>query len=455
MPPSDRKNRIFIGPEPGNTIKLAIIGMPNTGKSSLFNALVAPPLHKMQPVSDFCFTTLGISRGEFPIEDKRLDWYQKIFGAKRAIGFTSIVADGPALVRGSHAGNGEGMQFMEQYRDCDVYLHVLRGWDDAQLTHWEETVNPVRDAEIVTQELLMADLVKLENRILELYKEHDSLVYNHQPVGKNHKWEKWTLLRAWHWIVGRDRTEHPFKANVRKHDPMPDKCEGWALRLGEWDDMEIEILQKYKFFTAKPVVYVLNIPVREHTRLRAEWLEKIKVALTKIELGANTGYGYIVPMSLALENRLAQKRREGLLTHYLEANPSHLSLIPDLNMLIARSLDLITFYTGKTPLSTPGFIEFVPEPNDNDVCAWRCRQGKNAQDAAALINTEVSRYYNRLTMYSESDLRDENGDFDKLIEFGKNRMQQKKYEMNDGDIVEFFAFDVPPDVVEKPPTKKR
>ena len=86
MPPSDRQKRIFIGPEPGNTIKLAIIGMPNAGKSSLFNALVAPPLHKMQPVSDFCFTTLDVSRGEFPVEDKRLYWYQKIFGAKRALG---------------------------------------------------------------------------------------------------------------------------------------------------------------------------------------------------------------------------------------------------------------------------------------------------------------------------------------------------------------------------------
>jgi ribosome-binding ATPase YchF (GTP1/OBG family) len=100
-------------------------------------------------------------------------------------------------------------------------------------------------------------------------------------------------------------------------------------------------------------------------------------------------------------------------------------------------------------------MDFLPEENDNPVTAWRCRQGKIALDAAALVDTEVSRYYNRLTMYSEEDLKDEKGDFDKLIEFGKNRMQQKKYEMNDGDVVTFFAFDVPPDVVPPPPKPKK
>jgi len=444
------QKRIFIGPEPGNTIKVSLIGMPNSGKSSLFNALVAPPLHKLQEVSDHCFTTLDVSRGEFYVPDPRLDWYQKIFGSRGKVGCSTLIADGPALVRGSQQGAGEGMAFMEEYRECDVFLHVLRAWDDPQLTHWEETVDPQRDAELLVQELLLADLHRIEDKLLALYTEHDELLYDHQPVGKNHKWEKWTLLRAWHWLAGHDRKEYECKGKVRKHDPLPTRCEGWAIRLGEWNDMEIEVLDRLRLFTAKPMIYVLNVPLREHTRKRAEWRERLGVTLRQMELGT----GFVVPLSAHLENRLADNRRAGTLERYLAANPTHQTQVPELNLQTARCLDLITFYTGKTPLSTPGFMDFVPEVNDNDVRAWRCRQGKIALYAAALVDTDLSRYYNRLTMYSEQDLRDEKGNFDRLIEYGKNRMQQKKYEMSDGDVVTFFAFDVPPDVVPKPPKGK-
>ncbi len=96
-------------------------------------------------------------------------------------------------------------------------------------------------------------------------------MYDNGTVGKNHKWEKWTMLRAWHWLVGRDRLEFPTKGNSRKHDELPTRCGGYCIRYGEWNDMEIDFLMRLNLFTAKPMVYVLNIPLREHTRARPLW----------------------------------------------------------------------------------------------------------------------------------------------------------------------------------------
>lgn len=448
---TEKKKQIFIGTEPGNTMKIALLGLPNSGKSSLYNALVVPPLENLQPTDDFIFTTLEKTKGSFAIPDKRLDWYEEIFGSLNVKGFRSIVCDGPALVKGSFFGEGEGMMFMDEYRDnADVFYFVLRGWNDPELTHYEETVDPARDAEILNQELMMADIYTIETRLVQLYTEHDQLHYDHQPIGKNAKWEKWTLIRAYHWLVGKDRVEYVLKGKERKHDPMPTRCNGWGIRHGEWNSMEIEVLHGLRLYTSKPVIYVLNVTLREHTRNRPEWFDRLQSVVRKIELGK----GHICHMSVALELKMVAHQRNESLTHYCTVNPTHISQIGELNRITAASCNLITFYTGKTPLSTPGHMNFIPEPSMNELFAWRCRSGKIAQDAAKLIDTELGRYFNRMTMYSYDDLVDEKGDFDRLLEFNKNRMQQKKYIMVDGDCVEFFSFGLPKEEYEKPKKTK-
>jgi ribosome-binding ATPase YchF (GTP1/OBG family) len=439
---------IFINPEAGNTLKVALLGLPNSGKTSLYNALVTPK--HPQPTDDFIFTTLKVTKGSFSIPDPRLDWYEKIFASLNVKGFRTIVADGPALVSDSHLGGGEGMEFMEEYRDVDVFYYVLRAWNNPNLTHYDETVDPVRDAEAINQNLLMADLYKIEKLIKDLYSKHDELVYDHQPVGKNNKWLLWTLLRAWHWIVGYDRKEYEIKGKIRKHDPCPTKCDGWPLRLGEWNSVETEMLNSLNLYTSKSVIYILNISLREHTRNRPEWLDKLEMKVKKQELGR----GFITSLSVELENNFVYEKLNNTYDKYQKCNPSHVSNIPELNRITASSMNLITFYTGKTPLSTPGFNDFVPEPNHNELYAWRCRQGKMAQDAAGLIDADLSRYFNRLTMYAYEDLIEDNGDFDKLIEFNKNRMQQKRYYINDGDVVDIMGFGLPAVEIEKPKKKK-
>ncbi len=111
-------------------------------------------------------------------------------------------------------------------------------------------------------------------------------------------------------------------------------------------------------------------------------------------------------------------------------------------------------YTGTTPENTPEQIGYVPMPNDNILRAWRCRYGTTAVEAAALVDVDKARYFNKLTMYAQHDLEEENGHFDHLQEFNKERTQQKKYVMGGGDVVHFHAFEVPKENW-KPPKKKK
>ena len=441
------EKKIFTGvKQPGNTLKFALIGLPNSGKSSMFNALTVPV--NKQDVDTFLFSTLDVTRANFYNPDSLLDWYVEIFGSKQGKGFTSIVADGPALVENSVHGEGEGIDFLEEYACCDVLINVVRCFEDEQLTHYYETIDPVRDSKIVVQELLMADLMTIEKRIIELYTEQDQIVYDMGTVGKNHKWERWTMLRAWHWLVGCDRLEMPIKGPVRKHQPMPERCEGSCLRYGEWNDMEIDFLMQLTLFTTKPMVHVLNVPLREYTRLRPLWLEPMKHYIDSI------GDDPIISMNMELEQRFVDRRLDGDVDTYIGANPTHKSAIPLLAQAVENSLNMVTFYTGTTPENTPEQIGFIPLPNDNILKAWRCRHGTTAVEAATLVDPDIARYFNKLTMYARNDLEEENGHFDRLREFNKERQQQKKYVVGGGDVVQFHSFDVPKENF-KPPKKKK
>ena len=160
----------------------------------------------------------------------------------------------------------------------------------------------------------------------------------------------------------------------------------------------------------------------------------------------------MIPMSFVFEMKLLKEKRAGTLAKYLSKSHPYLES-PARVVYHSQSLKLITFYVADPPENTPNQINFVPVPNDQYVQPYYCRENTTSIDAAALIDTNLSRYFNRLLMYSYHDLHDEDGNFDRLNEVGKHRVQQKSYPMNDGDVCQFLGYDVPKE--ELPPKRKK
>ena len=440
----------MFGPEqPGNMLKYGIVGYPNTGKSLLYNVLTASQPPKAAMVDDVLFTTLETQIGHFKVPDERLDYLVKVYGAKGGNEMTAIVSDAPGLVQESWTEEeGEGHSFLKNFKYCDVLLHVLRGFENRELTHYHETVDPLRDVSLLNHELMMHDLLIIEARIVLLYEETDLQVYNHQAVGKSVKWEIWVLLRAWELLVGRQRQETKVKGPSRPTPDMPRQCGGVGIRYAIWEPFEREYLEQLGLMTTKPVVYLLNVSDRDYLRGRSAFLEPLKAHVTE-----HIGAGEVVQMSFTLEKTLLECRRAGTLKRYLSANPSHASKVPYMLFSTRRALKLITFYVANPPENTPNQIDFIPVPNDQFVQPYYCRENTTSIDAAALLDTNLSRWFNRLLTYSFHDLHDEDGNFDRLNEVGKHRAQQKRYPMNDGDCCQFIGWDVPKD--ELPPKSKK
>jgi obg-like ATPase 1 len=448
--PAQREIYTIFGPDqPGNILKYGIVGYPNSGKSLLYNVLTEALPPKEAVVDNALFSTLETQIGHFKVPDERLDYLVKIYGAKGGNEMTAIVGDCPGLVEGSWTEEeGEGQSFLSNYRNCDVLFHVMRGFENRELTHYHESVDPLRDVTLLNHELLMHDLLKIEAHIVNSYSETDLQTYEHQPVGKHVKWERWVLLRAWELLVGRPREETKVKGPSRPTPPMPTSCAGLALRYAMWEPFEKEYLERHGLLTIKPIVYLLNVSVRDHLRGRSAHEEALRVHIQE-----HLGAGEVIPMSFALEMTLLEQKRAGTLPQYLKANPTHTSKVPYALFLSRRALRLITFYVANPPENTPNQINFIPVPNDQDVQPFYCKEDTASIDAAALIDTNLSRYFNRLMMYSFHDLRDEDGNFDRLNEVGKYRAQQKRYPMNDGDVCQFLGYDVPKE--ELPPKKKK
>jgi GTP-binding protein YchF len=362
--------------------KCGIVGLPNVGKSTLFNALTRTAAAQ---AANYPFCTIEPNTGEVAVPDPRLDAIAAI--AKPAsivptkIGFVDIAG----LVRGASKGEGLGNQFLANIREVDAIVHVLRCFDEGDVTHVEGRVDPVADAETVNTELMLADLASLERRV--------------QPIRKR--------------AVSGDKEA---KAEVALMDgAIALLADGKPARLLPVPHGEENAFRALNLLTAKPVLYVAN--VEEASAATGNAHSKRVEDLARAE-----GAGAVV-ISAAIEAEIAQlpddEEHEFLATLGLEE--------PGLDRLIRAGYDLlglITFFTA----------------GPKEVRAWTIARGTRAPQAAGTIHTDFEKGFIRAQTIAYDDFVRLGGE-QAAKEAGKARDEGKDYVVADGDVM-LFKFNV-------------
>jgi hypothetical protein len=358
--------------------KCGIVGLPNVGKSTLFNALTQTAAAQ---AANYPFCTIEPNVGDVAVPDARLDTLAAIAKSAEIIPTRITFVDIAGLVRGASKGEGLGNQFLANIREVDAIVHVLRCFEDADIAHVESRIDPVSDAETVETELMLADLESLEKRIIPIEKKAKS--------GEKEAKEAAALMGK-------------ALALLR---------EGKPARLAELTHEEQKPYRELGLLTQKPVLYVCN--VEEGSAATGNSYSAAAEAMAKRQ-----GAGVIV-ISARIEEEVAQlpdaERAQFLSSLGLEE--------PGLNRLIRAGyalLGLITFFTA----------------GPKEARAWTLTKGARAPEAAGVIHTDFEHGFIRAETIAYDDYIAGNGEAG-AREAGKFRLEGKDYVVQDGDVMHF------------------
>lgn len=355
-----------------------IVGLPNVGKSTLFNALTSTAAAE---AANYPFCTIEPNVGRVSVPDHRLDAITKVAKPQKTIPTQLEFVDIAGLVRGASKGEGLGNQFLGNIRATDAILHVVRCFE-GEVTHVDGSVDPVRDAETVNTELLLADLDSVEKRLVSVAKK-----------AKSNDKEAKELMDILEPVVEALR-------------------EGLPARSVEITKDQRELFEQQQFLTAKPTLYVCN--VSEEDASTGNDMTAAVEAMAAAE-GSNA-----IIISAHIEAEIAslegdEERKEYLASMDLEE--------PGLARLIRTGyglLDLITFFTA----------------GEKEVRAWTVFQGAKAPQAAGVIHTDFERGFIRAETIAYDDYIELGGE-NPAKEAGKMRAEGKEYLVHDGDIFHF------------------
>ncbi|MBR4456806.1 MAG: redox-regulated ATPase YchF [Solobacterium sp.] len=360
-----------------------IVGLPNVGKSTLFNAIT----NSQVLAENYPFATIAPNVGVVEVPDKRMEDLNELFHPKKTIYTTFEFTDIAGLVRGASKGEGLGNQFLANIRQVDAIIHVVRCFEDPDIEHVEGSVDPVRDIEEINLELCLADLETVENRIAKVLRKA-------QTKEKGAVEENNALQR--------------FKEAL---------LEGKPVRLLDLSASEKELLKNYSLLTAKPVIYVANMSEDEVSDPNSSEHYRNAKAFADRE-GSEC-----IAVSARMEEELS-----GMEPEEKEAFLSELGIpAAGLDQIIQAAYHLLglrTFFT-------------VGEPENR---AWTFREGMKAPQCAGIIHTDFEKGFIKAEVYSYDDIMEYKTEA-ALKEHGKIRIEGKDYLMKDGDIV-FFRFNV-------------
>ena len=363
--------------------RCGIVGLPNVGKSTLFNALTETAAAQ---AANYPFCTIEPNVGRVAVPDERLDKIREIAASAQEIESQIEFVDIAGLVRGASQGEGLGNQFLGNIREVDAIVHVLRCFEGGDVTHVEDRVDPVADAEIVETELMLADLESLEKRVPNLVK-------------KAQQGDKEAKIQA--------RILGEALALLRESSPA---------RLAEPKDHEEKLaLERAQLLTAKPVLYVCNVDESDAASGNAHSAKVFEKATAE---GAKA-----VVISAAIEAEIATMPAEDRAEFLSDLGLSETGLA----RIIRAGYDLlhlITFFTA----------------GPKEARAWTVEKGAKAPEAAGAIHSDFERGFIRAETIAYDDFIACNGEAG-ARDKGKLRSEGKDYVVQDGDVL-LFRFNV-------------